>query len=172
MKPWAVRDERPGDEPAIAVLIGAAFRDAPHSDGSEAAIVARLRAAGELALSLVLVDRDEAIIGHVAFSPVSISDGTEAWYGLGPVAVIPLHQRGGIGATLIAEGLARLRSTGARGCVVLGEPAYYARFGFAHDPRLAYTGPQAEYFQRVVFAGDSPTGKVSYAAPFSVSRSA
>lgn len=166
MRPWLVRDERPGDEPAIAALTEAAFRDAPHSDGTEAAIVERLRANGDLALSLVLVNGDEAIIGHAAFSPVTISDGTPGWYGLGPVSVIPLRQRVGIGSMLIEKGLEGLRERGAGGCVVLGDPGYYSRFGFRHDPSLTYPGAPAEYFQALLLAGPMPEGRVSYAAAF------
>jgi putative acetyltransferase len=164
--PWTVRDEQPGDEPAIAALTEAAFRDASHSDGTEAEIVARLRAEGDLALSLVLVNEDQAIIGHAAFSPVTISDGAPGWYGLGPVSVLPLRQRTGFGSALIEHGLARLRAMNARGCVVLGDPRYYGRFGFRHDPRLAFPGPPAEYFQVLGFVGAVPDGIVRYAPAF------
>jgi putative acetyltransferase len=163
---WAIRLEMPGDAPAIAALTSAAFRDAPHSDGTEAVIVERLRAAGDLALSLVAGNMDGAIVGHVAFSPVAISCRTPDWYELGPVSVIPLKQRAGIGSALIREGLAALRRMGAGGCVVLGDPVYYRRFGFAHDPALAFPGPPAEYFQRLVLAGEAPAGTVRYAPAF------
>lgn len=166
MTEWTVRDEALGDEAAIAAVTAAAFRGAPHSDGSEAAIIERLRAAGDLALSLVAVDADGAIVGHVAFSPVTISDGTPGWYGLGPVSVVPSRQGTGIGSSLIRAGLERLRSAGARGCVVLGEPAFYARFGFRHDPRLVFPGPPPEYFLRLVFAGPEPRGAVGYSRAF------
>src|SRR5690349_3981176 len=132
MNGWTIRDERPGDEAAIAALTAIAFRSVRHSDGSEAAIIERLRAAGDLALSLVAENLDQAIIGHVAFSRVAISDGTPGWYGLGPISVIPLRQRAGIGGALATEGLARLREIGAAGCVVLGDPQYYGPLGFEH----------------------------------------
>ena len=161
-----IREERAGDASAIAALTEAAFRDAPHRSGTESAIVERLRSDGDLALSLVLVNADETIIGHAAFSPVTISDGTPGWFGLGPVSVIPLRQRAGIGTALIQAGLDRLRSRRARGCVVLGEPAYYGRFGFGHDPRLAHPGPPPEYFQALPFAEGPPAGTVRYAPAF------
>lgn len=163
---WHVREEAPGDAPAIAALTAAAFRDHPHGSGTEAAIVARLRADGDLALSLVAENMDRAIIGHIAFSPVAIADGARGWFGLGPVSVIPLRQRAGIGSALIRDGLRRLAESGAHGCVVLGDPAYYARFGFAHDPALTYAGAPAEYFQRLVLRGDPPRGPVRYAPAF------
>jgi putative acetyltransferase len=166
MRNCTVRDERPGDEAAIAAMTAAAFRDALYSDGTEVAIVDRLRADGDLAVSLVAENVDGAIVGHAAFSPVTISDGTPGWYGLGPVSVIPPRQRSGVGSRLIEEGLARLRQAGARGCVVLGEPPYYGRFGFRHDPRLAFPGPPPEYFQMLTLAGEVPAGTVSYARGF------
>lgn len=166
MSGWAIRDERPGDEAAIAALTEAAFRSVKHSNGSESAIIARLRAAGDLALSLVVENGDQAIIGHVAFSRVTISDGTPGWYGLGPISVIPLRQGAGIGGSLASEGLRRLRDAGAGGCVVLGHPRYYGPLGFAHDPGLEFPGPPPEYFQRLVLSGPVPQGTVRYAAAF------
>lgn len=163
---WTIRPEHAGDEAAIAALTVAAFREAPHSSGTEAAIVERLRTERNLALSLVAEDSNRAIVGHVAFSSVTISDGTSGWFGLGPVSVTPLRQRTGIGAALIREGLHRLMSMGARGCVVLGEPAYYARFGFRHDPKLVLPGPPPEYFQMLRFAGVEPVGTVVYSPAF------
>lgn len=160
-----IRPERTGDERAIHEVVRAAFTDHPHSDGSEPAIVDRLRADGDLKISLVAEDGGE-IVGHVAFSPVAISDGSEGWFGLGPVAVAPHRQREGIGAALIEHGLALLRERAARGCVVLGDPAYYARFGYAHDPALTYPGPPPEYFQRLVIGASGASGVVTYAPAF------
>ena len=161
-----LRDEQGGDANAIGTLITAAFHGAEHSDGSEAAIVERLRADRVLALSLVAEAADGALIGHVVLSPVAISSGMQRWYGLGPVSVAPDRQGQGIGTALIEQAIARMQAAGARGCVVLGDPAYYGRFGFTHDPALTYPGPPPEYFQRLVFAGDAPQGEVRYAAAF------
>ena len=166
MTGWTIRDERPGDQAAIAALTDVAFRTVRHGDGGESTILARLRDSGELALSLVVESRDLAIIGHVAFSRVTISDGTPGWYGLGPISVIPLRQRAGIGGAMASEGIARLRALGAGGCVVLGDPQYYGPLGFRHDPGLLFPGPPPEYFQRLVLNGDEPQGTVRYAAAF------
>ena len=160
-----IRPERAGDQSAIHNVVAAAFAGLPHSDGSEPGVVDRLRADGDLTISLVAEDGGE-VIGHVAFSPVAISDGSEGWFGLGPVAVAPERQREGIGAALIDRGLALLHERGAVGCVVLGDPAYYARFGFAHDPALAYPGPPPEYFQRLVIGVSNASGIVTYAPAF------
>ena len=160
-----IRDERREDHDAIRALTTAAFLDAPHSGGTEAAIVDALRDAGALAVSLVAVEKGR-VVGHVAFSAVTIDGKRQGWYGLGPVSVEPARQRGGVGSALIREGLGRLRAMGAGGCVVLGDPAYYGRFGFVSVPALSYPGVPAEYFQRLVLSGDSPAGVVAYHAGF------
>src|SRR5690606_13656142 len=160
-----LRPERPGDVDAIRALTETAFRTAPHADGTEHLIIDRLRAAGALTLSLV-VESDGAIVGHVAFSPVTVSDGSAGWYGLGQISVGPAGQGEGIGGWLIGEGLQRLRALGATGCVLLGDPAYYTRFGFAADPRLVLDGVPPEYFMRVAFSPVYGEGTVSYHPAF------
>lgn len=162
-----IRAEQPGDIDAIRALTTAAFATAPHRSGTEAAILDGLRAAGALTLSLVAVEGD-AIVGHVAFSPVTIDGAERGWFGLGPVSVRPDRQRGGIGSALIREGLRRLRASGAGGCVLLGDPAYYGRFGFAADPALVLEGVPPDYFMRLAFGGEVPAGTVRYHAAFGV----
>lgn len=100
------------DADAIAAVTIAAFATLEISQHTEQFIVKALRAAGALAVSLV-AELDGQVIGHVAFSPVSLSDGTPDWYGLGPVSVLPEQQRQGIGKALIREGLARLLPSGS-----------------------------------------------------------
>ena len=100
-------------------------------------------------------------MGHIAFSPVTISDGAADWYGLGPVAVLPEMQGRGIGAALIQAGLAELKARGAAGCVVMGDPAYYGRFGFAATAALTYPGVPPEYFMAQAFT-QSAKGRVAY----------
>ena len=113
-----------------------------------------------------LVAERDGIVGHAAFSPVDVSDGSAGWFGLGPVAVLPHRRSAGIGAALITQGLDQLRQNGAAGCVVLGEPSYYRRFGFRHDPSLTYSGPPPEYFHCLVLNGESARGEVRYAPAF------
>mgnify|MGYP000552805329 CR=1 FL=1 len=152
--------ETPDDRDAIFAVTQAAFQNHPHSQQTEGYIIDALRAGGALALSLVArVDGDVA--GHVAFSPVVVSDGTPGWYGLGPVSVAPARQGRGIGAALIRDGLSRLKAMGAAGCVVMGEPGYYRRFGFAQVPALTYPGVPPEYFMALVFTQPA-RGVVSY----------
>lgn len=160
-----IRPEQPADADAIRALTTEAFATAPHRSGTEAAIVDALRAAGALTLSLVAVEGNE-IVGHVAFSPVTIDGAERGWFGLGPVSVRPRRQRGGIGSELIREGLRRLRAMGAEGCVLLGDPAYYGRFGFAADPALVLEGVPPEYFVRLGFGAAVPTGTMRYHAAF------
>ena len=160
-----LRPERAADAAAIDALIRAAFLHAPHSDHSEHRIVAALRAAGQLSVSLMAEDA-AGIAGHVAVSPVTISDATPGWYGLGPISVAPARQGRGIGAQLMRAALHSLRERGAAGCVVLGDPRYYARFGFVADARLRFPGVPAEYFQALHWQGATPAGDVRYAAAF------
>ncbi|WP_342726526.1 N-acetyltransferase [Bradyrhizobium sp. B097] len=163
-----IRDERDEDVAAISRITTAAFAAAPHSSGTEARIVEALRKAGALTVSLVATSDDGRIVGHVAFSPVQIDGVAGRWYGLGPVSVAPEMQRQGIGGALIREGLARLAAQNADGCVLLGDPAYYSRFGFVGDPALTYGGKPSPYFQRLVLKGKAPKGDVKYHAAFDV----
>ena len=162
-----VRGERPADADAIRDLITAAFATAEHKSGSEAAIVDRLRNAGALTVSLVAEDQG-LLVGHIGFSPVTIEGARIDWYGLGPVAVCPDMQRRGIGQALVRSGVERLRGLGARGCVVLGDPGYYVRFGFRRDSALRYGDAPAEYFQSLAFGKDKPSGTVEYHPAFAV----
>jgi putative acetyltransferase len=140
-----IRTERESDFEPIAAITKAAFATEPHSQQTEQFIIAALRAAGALCVSLV-AEEDSRIVGHVAFSRVEISDGTPDWYGLGPVSVTPELQRRGIGSALIRAGLAALQNLGARGCALVGDPAYYRRFGFRQGVALTLDGVPPENF--------------------------
>ncbi|MEM7165722.1 MAG: N-acetyltransferase [Planctomycetota bacterium] len=162
-----IRDEAAADFAAIEAVTTAAFRGASYASGTEALIVTALRDAGELTISLVAVAAG-SIVGHVAISPVKISDGTTGWFGLGPISVLPQHQRSGIGSQLMEAALARLRADGARGCVVLGDPGYYGRFGFRAEQQVTLADVPPEYFQVLSFDATLPQGRVSYAVAFDV----
>jgi putative acetyltransferase len=144
-----------------------AFLNAPHTSHTEHLIVNALRNAGQLTVSLV-AETEGTIIGHVAVSPVAISDGSRDWFGLGPISVAPEYQRRGIGSRLMCEALRVLRERGAAGCVLLGEPAYYSRFGFEADPGLTLPRVPAEYFQSVSFSANRPRGIVTYDSAFEI----
>ncbi|MDE2448407.1 MAG: N-acetyltransferase [Gammaproteobacteria bacterium] len=156
-----IRAETSADPPAIEAVTVSAFLNAAHTSHSEQHIVSALRRIGKLSVSLV-AESDSALIGHVAVSPVSISDGTPGWFGLGPVSVVPQHQGRGIGSQLVREALRLMRERGASGCVVLGEPSYYGRFGFRVNPDLGLPGVPPEYFQSLTFDSSEPRGIVSY----------
>ena len=162
----SLRDENPDDVTEIGRVTTAAFEQAEHSDGTEADIVERLRSSGNLTVSMVAVAEGGAVVGHIAFSPVTITDGSTDWYGLGPVSVLPERQGTGIGSRLIRRGIEVLKERNAAGIVLLGNPDYYGRFGFESDPQVRYPGPPPEYFQRLVLRGDSPCGEVSYCSAF------
>lgn len=160
-----VRPEHPKDIEEIRALITTAFDGAPYSDGTEGAIVDALRKGGALSVSLV-AERGGEIVGHVAFSPVQIDGNELRWYGLGPVAVRPDRQRQGIGTRLIEAGLDQIKSMGAAGCVVLGYPGYYSRFGFKADPTLSFPGVPQHYFQCLDFGTAARQGVVVYHQAF------
>ena len=164
-----IRLERPEDATTIRALTDAAFKGMPFSDQTESKVIDALRAAGVLTLSLVATERSQ-ILGHVAFSPVRINGEAGDWYGLGPVSVWPDRQRTGIGQAVIRDGLQRLRSLGAGGCVLLGNPAYYGRFGFESDPDLFYNvGAPPGAFQRLTLDGSRPSGEVTFHPAFDAS---
>ncbi|MES2026065.1 MAG: N-acetyltransferase [Pseudomonadota bacterium] len=163
-----IRSEQHSDIQAITDVTRAAFADHPHSDHCEQFIINALRDASALSISLV-AEIDDQVVGHIAFSPVSISDGSTDWYGLGPVSVLPQWQKQGIGKALINHGLALLKENHAKGCVLLGEPEYYRRFGFQHKTNLILEGVPPEYFLTLSFDGNLPNGKVNYHAAFSAS---
>lgn len=160
-----IRDEDAGDGPEIRALTDAAFAPVAYSDGSEGAIVDNLRAGGALHMSLVAVEGAD-IVGHVAFSPVSIGAVKAGWFGLGPVSVAVLFQKRGIGSALITAGLERLQEQSAAGVVLLGDPAYYSRFGFESVETIWYGESPSPYFQRLVLNGPDAQGQAVYHAAF------
>jgi putative acetyltransferase len=164
-----IRPESPSDVTAIQAVTVAAFLDAPHTDHTEQFIVDALRKAGVLSVSLV-AELAGTVVAHVAVSPAAISDGSTGWYGLGPISVIPEQQGQGIGSLLMKSALRLLREKGAAGCVLLGDPAYYSRFGFKAEPKLVLPYVPPEYFQALSFGAALPTGVVTYHVAFSASR--
>jgi putative acetyltransferase len=160
-----IRSETGADAAAIGEVTVAAFQALEISSHTEQFIVKALRAAGALTVSLV-AELDRRVIGHIAFSPVTISDGTRNWYGLGPVSVSPAWQRQGVGKALIEEGLSRLRELGGQGCCLVGHPEYYRQFGFTNPPELRVDGVPEEYFFALSFAGLLPEGTVVFHEAF------
>lgn len=162
-----IRDEKPTDYHAISDLTAAAFASMEISNHTEQFIIDALRNANALTISLV-AELDSRVVGHIAFSPVTMSDGTEAWYGLGPVSVHPEFQHKGIGKALIKEGLLRLRDIKARGCCLVGHPQYYRQFGFQTVEGLIHEGVPQEVFFVLSFDGTIPKGQVWFHKAFKV----
>jgi putative acetyltransferase len=152
---------------AITEVTEAAFRDMELSLHTEPFIVLALRRAGALTISLV-AEREGRLVGHIAVSPVTISDGTAGWYGLGPVSVLPAHQRRGIGSALVREGLSRLQAMGAAGCCLVGHPEYYGRFGFVNPTGFGHEGVPPEAFFALSWDGRMPQSTVTFHESFKV----
>ncbi len=162
MKPEiTIRSETDSDVDAITDVTIAAFKTLEISNHTEQFIIEALRAAKTLTISLV-AELDARVIGHLAFSPVTISDDTPSWYGLGPVSVLPEYQRQGIGKALIREGLSRLRDMNAQGCCLVGHPEYYRQFGFTNTPELVLENVPPEVFFALSFDGHTPQGTVTF----------
>jgi putative acetyltransferase len=160
-----IREETAADLEAITHVTKAAFETLAVSSRTEHFIIKALRKGGALTISLV-AEIDGRVVGHIAFSPVAISDGTKGWYGLGPVSVSPQHQRRGIGKSLIEKGLSMLKERGARGCALVGDPNYYVRFGFRNYPQLVHEGIPQEVFLALPFTKEIPQGTVAFNEAF------
>ena len=164
MKPL-IRLESPSDAAAIHAVTAAAFLNAPHTAHTEHFIVEALREAGALTISLV-AEQSGVVVGHVALSPVAISDGAAGWFGLGPISVEPEFQGKGIGSLLMQAALRLLRERGAAGCVLVGDPSYYSRFGFKSEPGLVLPDVPPEYFQAFPLGSSLPRGVVAFHEAF------
>lgn len=138
-----IRNEMESDSAKISDIITLAFEHDPMSDKREAEI-------------------GDQIVGHIAFSKVTIDEQFIDWYGLAPVSIATTHQNQGIGSILIREGIKRLKEMNAHGCVLLGEPSYYGRFGLKAHQLLVLPDIPAEYFQALSFSDKIPNGIVKY----------
>jgi putative acetyltransferase len=163
-----IRDETKADISTITEVTFAAFATLEISNHTEQFIIQALRAARVLTLSLV-AEVDGCVVGHIAISPVVISDGTKNWYGVGPLSVLPEYQRRGIGKALMQEGLSRLKKLGGKGCCLVGHPDYYKKFGFDNNPELVHEGVPPEVFLVLSFDGNIPQGIVTFHKGFTAS---
>ncbi len=163
----AIRSELARDTDDIRAINVAAFQDHAYSQQTEHLIVEALPADGVLAVSLVAVRHDHPV-GHIAFSSARIGATTKDWYIAGPVAVLPAFQHQGIGTALVEAGLAELRSSGAKGCVLVGDPRFYERFGFSTRPGLVYKGVPDEFVLALPFCETVPTGEIAAHEAFAI----
>jgi putative acetyltransferase len=157
-----IRPERPEDAPAVRALLDAAF-----GGDTESKVVERLRVDGDFVLSLV-AENSDGIAGYAGFPRLvlRLDERDVPVAGLAPVGVSPPLQRRGIGGALIRDGLAQLKDRAERLVFVLGDPAYYGRFGFTVMDGFVsrYAG---RYFQALMLAPDAPkAGRVSYPRAF------
>ena len=164
-----VRRETKLDVGAISDITKAAFENHPYSNNTEQFIINALRAANALTVSLV-AEIDGELVGHIAFSPVTFSDGSEKWYGLGPISVLPEHQKQGVGKNLVNEGIGLLKHLGAEGCVLVGDPNYYEHFGFRSPNGLKHEGVPQENFLALSFCSRIPKGFVKFHQAFSATE--
>jgi len=162
-----IRPESSNDYQAIREVHIAAFANHPYSHQTEHLIVEALRANGALTVSLV-AEMEGKVVGHIAFSPATIDGASQQWFMVGPVGVLPALQRQGIGSKLVKEGLEAIRALEAKGCMLVGEPAYYTRFGFAHNPALTLEGVPREVFLCLPMTEHVPHGKVEHHRAFFV----
>ena len=156
-----IRRETESDIDAISEITKAAFESLQISNHTEQFIINALREAKALTISLV-AEADNKVVGHIAFSPVTISDGSHDWYGLGPISVSPELQKQGIGKSLMREGLSALKALGGKGCVLVGHPGYYRRFGFGNLPDLVVDGVPSQYVFALPFDENTPYGTVVF----------
>lgn len=164
-----IRSEKPDDVAVIRTIEQRAFEKHPFSQQTEHLIVEALRDADALELSLV-AEKDGEVVGHVAFSGATVGDVRDGWFLLGPVGVLPEFQSQGIGSAMIQRGLEILRSRGALGCVLVGDPGYYQRFGFRQFPGVTCEGVPDGNVLCLPFTDSAPFGEVRYHAAFFIGR--
>jgi putative acetyltransferase len=160
-----IRQETEADIEIITEITKQAFENHPFSRNTEQFIIHALRTANAMTVSLV-AEIDGTVVGHIAFSAVTFTDGSENWYGLGPVSVRPAYQKQGVGSSLVNEGLRLLKDADAGGCVVVGDPNYYERFGFKSPDGLEHEGVPQENFLALPFGGPIPQGIVEFHPAF------
>ena len=160
-----VRDQTEADFAAVHELVIAAFKTLPVACGREQFVMDALWRTGAATVALVAEDAG-AIVGQAAFSKVTVGGADVGWHGCGPVAVLPARHKQGIGSALMRAGLERLRVLGSRGCVVVGDPNYYPRFGFANTDAMFEPGVPPEVFMAICFEGQMPKGEVKFDEAF------
>jgi len=160
-----IRPEEPREFEVIPQGTRAAFEGNPYSHQTEPLIIKSLREAGALSLSLV-AEQAGSVVGHIAFSKVFIDGKDEGWYGVGPLSVEPGLQRQGIGTALMKKSLDILRGREAGGCLLVGDPEYYSRFGFSSLPGLTLSEVPPENFMGLSLNGKIPQGEVVFHEAF------
>jgi putative acetyltransferase len=169
MSMLSIRTATPRDREAIRKVEQHAF-----GQQAEAGLVDALVAAGDAVVELVAEDEGQ-IVGHILFSRIFVEDGAKAFpaVALAPLAVEPSFHRSGIGGALVREGHVRLKEAGETLSVVLGDPAYYGRFGYSHDRAANFESEyQCDALQALAWGEASETGSLVYPAAFSTELAA
>jgi len=156
-----IRLETESDSAEIREIVKYAFTGLSFTEGDEYELVEKLRTVGALTLSLV-AEVDGHTVGHIAFSPATTSNGSQRWYALGPVSVLPQNQSTGIGSALILRGLKEIEALGATGCILTGQPRFYRRFGFELAPLNTPPRESEEFFMLKQFTGTAPQGSIYF----------
>ncbi|MCG8529759.1 MAG: N-acetyltransferase [Desulfovibrionales bacterium] len=168
-----IRKETSNDIETITHIEYAAFKNHPmHAPGSEPTehrIVEELRNAGALSLSLVAEQHGE-IVGHIALSPTSIGATSEGWFLLGPIGILPALQKKGIGSALMQCAIACMKKQGAQGIVLIGDPAFYTRFGFTAVAGITYEGVPDQFVLTLAFTKTLPKGNIVAHPAFSITE--
>lgn len=166
-----IRQETPRDKNAVYELIKKAFENEEFSDHDEHNLVEHLRKSDKFVKKLSLVaETEQKIVGYILFTEININFDT--LLALAPVVVIPELQKKGIGSQLITQGHKIAKSLGYKGCVVLGHPDYYPRFGYIQACNYSITAPfdiEDKYFMVLEFEKGSLkeiSGIVEYAKEF------
>lgn len=154
----------------IAAVTQAAFAKEYGSGDGEVALIARLRAEGDVVVELAALERG-VVVGHALFSRLSVEPATIRVAALAPVCAAVGRQRSGIGSTLIGEGLVRCKALGFDAVAVLGDPDYYGRFGFTREAaRLLECDYSGDHFQALELRAGALSGgpwKLVYPRAFS-----
>ncbi|MEJ2888733.1 GNAT family N-acetyltransferase [Actinomycetospora aeridis] len=163
-----VRRERPEDVPAIRAVVAAAFDAGDGTEPVEVGLLDRLRDdSGWIPRFSLVAEDGNAVVGHVVATRGDT--GGRPALGIGPVAVEPAHQGGGVGTALVHTLLGAAEACDEELVVLLGKPAYYGRFGFVPAAELGVDAPDPawdRHFQARAFTPSAPRGPFRYAAPF------
>jgi putative acetyltransferase len=161
-----IRNEQAVDSAAVSELLKAAFANQPYSQNQEYRLVEALRQAQACTLALLAYLGDQ-LVGVVYASAVTIKpELPQRWYCIAPLAVAPQFQRQGIGQQLMYAALAQLQAQGAQGCVLVGDPHYYERFGFVRKPGLVSPEIPDEFVLQLAWQNAPAQGEVHYHPAF------
>ncbi len=163
MSMMSIRAATPRDREAIRRVEEHAF-----GQRAEAGLVDALVEAGDAVAELV-AEEDGQVVGHILFSRLNVEGEGKAFaaVALAPLAVEPSFHGTGIGGALVREAHIRLKAAGETLAVVLGDPAYYGRFGYSHERAAGFDSAyQGEALQALAWGEAPQTGRLVYAAAF------